>query len=175
MIKNKVGIEMIKGIASNLISIKEKIDLLGRFILATNVLNHEQMSDESMLIDYKEQGDIERGFRFIKNDTFGLDEVYLKKPSMIGALMAIMTLCLLIYGLTQYQLRNSLEKNNEVLPDQKKRPISKPTLMWIFTLFSSITMTRLPEENKRIVLNIYPLHQKVLLLLGGSARRMYLL
>ena len=58
-----------------------------------------------MLFDYKDQGEIESGFRFMKNDTFGLDEVYLKKPERIGALMAIMTLCLFIYGLTQYRLR----------------------------------------------------------------------
>lgn len=52
---------------------------------------------------------IEQGFRFIKNDTLGLDEVYLKKPERIGALMAIMTLCLLIYGLT-LDFGNLLEK-----------------------------------------------------------------
>ncbi len=87
-----------------------------------------------MLIDYKDQSEIERGFRFIKNDTFGLDEVYLKQPESIGALMAEMTLCLLVYGLTQYRLRDALQRNNEVLPDQKK-PTSKPTLLWIFTLY----------------------------------------
>jgi transposase len=48
-------------------------------------LNKDSLSDEVMLIDYKEQGEVERNFRFIKNDTFSLDEVYLKKPKRIGA------------------------------------------------------------------------------------------
>lgn len=166
----------ILGIASHLIGVREKIQTLGRFILATNVLDKAKLDNESMLMDYKSQGEIERGFRFIKNDTFGLDEVYLKKPERIGALMAIMTLCLLVYGLTQYRLRDALEKHNEVLPDQKKKPTKKPTLMWIFTLFSSITMINmLKGKKKRMVLNLQPIHQKIILLLGKSVSKIYLL
>ena len=167
----------ITGISSDLTQIIKKRETFGRFVLATNVLDKEAMSNESMLIDYKDQGEIERGFRFIKNDTFGLDEVYLKNPERIGALMAVMTLCLLVYGLTQYRLREALLRNNEVLPDQKRKPTSKPTLLWIFTLFSSITMINLQkaERDKRVVLNLHPLHQKVILLLGESARKIYLL
>jgi transposase len=166
----------INGIASDLESIEASINVLGRFVLATNVLDKTVMSNEAMLVDYKEQGEIERGFRFIKNDTLGLDEVYLKKPARIGALMAIMTLCLLVYGLTQYRIRDSLEKHNEVLPDQKKKPTKKPTLMWIFTLFSSVTMIRPSvDDGRRVVVNLHPFHQKVILLLGGNARKIYLL
>jgi transposase len=135
------------------------------------------MSNESMLLDYKDQSGVERGFRFIKNDTFGLDEVYLKKPERIGALMAVMTLCLFIYGLTQYRLRDALQKNNDVLPNQKKKPTSKPTLLWVLTLFSSVIMInkKVNEKNKRVILNLHPLHQKIILLLGETARKIYLL
>ena len=170
----KVGIN---GISSNLIAIRDKIETLGRFILATNIFDKAILPSESILLDYKEQGEIERGFRFIKNDTFGLDEIYLKKPERIGALMAVMTLCLLVYGLTQYQLRDALKNNNEVLPNQKKKPTKKPTSMWIFTLFSSVMMINVKMENeiKRAVLNLQPLHQKIILLFGETARRIYLL
>lgn len=130
-----------------------------------------------MLVDYKNQSEIERGFLYIKNDTFGLDQIYLKKPERIGALMAVMSLCLLVYGLTQYRLRYALQSNNEVLPNQKKKPTNKPTLLWIFTLFSSVTMIKLQngEKNKRIVLNLYSLYQIIILLLGDTARKIYLL
>ncbi len=163
--------------SSDLSKIKKEQKILGRFILATNVLSHEKMSHENMLSEYKEQSGVEQGFRFIKNDTFGLDEVYLKKPERVGALMAIMTLCLLVYGLTQHRLRESLQKNNEVLPDQKKKPTQRPTLMWIFLLFSSVTMIKTEESNqsKRLVLNVHPLHQKIILLFGERARKIYLL
>jgi len=163
----------ITGISSDLSRINEKRNTLGRFILATNVMDKNTMSNEEMLLDYKEQNSIEKGFRFIKNDTFGLDEVYLKKPERIGALMAIMTLCLLIYGLTEHRLREALREKNEVLPDQKKKPTMTPTLMWIFTLFSSIVIINMREQ--RLVLNLQPLHKKVILLLGDTAKKIYLL
>ncbi len=87
-----------------------------------------------------------------------------------------MTLCFLIYGLTQYRLREALEKHNEVLPDQKKKPTKKPTLMWIFAIFSSVTMITTSEKEKnRFVLNVDPIHQKIILLLGKNASRIYLL
>ncbi len=79
----------VQSIATDYLSAMVKRETMGRFVLATNVLDTEEMSDESMLRDYKNQSSIEQGFRFVKNDTFGLDEVYLKKPSRIGALMAI--------------------------------------------------------------------------------------
>jgi transposase len=53
-------------------------------VLASNVLDKTILTNEWMLLDYKEQSGVERGFSFIKNDTFGLDEVYLKKPERIG-------------------------------------------------------------------------------------------
>lgn len=97
--------------------------------------------------------------------------------NFVYPLMAVMTLCLLVYGLTQYRLRDALQCNNEVLSDQKRKPTNKPTLIWIFTLFSSITMIHLQEaeRNKQIVLNLHPFHQKVILLLGEAARKIYLL
>lgn len=168
----------INSIASDYQRILDKREVLGRFVLATNVLDLGALSDESMLFDYKDQGSIEQGFRFIKNDTLGLDEVYLKKPERIGALMAMMTLCLLIYGIAQYRLRDALIKNNEFLPNQKSKGTQSPTLMWIFTLFSSISIIKIRDGDgkyHRIVMNLQPLHQKIILLFGETAREIYLL
>jgi transposase len=167
----------VTGISSDWIAIMKKRKTRGRFVLATNVLEKNILTDEAMLMEYKDQSEVERGFRFIKNDTFGLDEIYLKKPERIGALMAVMTLCLLVYGLTQYQLREALQHHDEVLPTQTKKPTNKPTLLWIFALFSTVTMIRLNENHssRRILLNVQPLHQKIILLLGDTARKIYLL
>ena len=65
------------------------------------------------------------------------------------------------------------KKHNEFLPNQKKKPTQKPTLMWVCTLFSSIMMINMPD--KCIVMNVYPLHQKIILLLGETAKKIYLL
>jgi transposase len=62
--------------------------------------------------------------------------------------MAIMTLCLLVYGLTQYRLRQASQQHDEILPNQKKKPTKTSTLMWIFCLFASITVVTVSEEEK---------------------------
>ena len=53
---------------------------LGRFVLATN---DRGLSPDELLTNYKEQGAVERGFRFIKGPSFGGVEIYLKKPFRI--------------------------------------------------------------------------------------------
>ncbi len=90
--------------------------------------------------------------------------------------MAMMTLCLLIYGITQYRLRDALIKNNEFLPNQKSKATQSPTLMWVFTLFSSISIIRVSDsdgKDHQIVMNLQPLHQKIILLFGETAREIY--
>ncbi len=47
-----------------------------RFVLATNILNTEELTVEEMLSKYKEQQSVERGFSFLKNPMF-LTEVRL--------------------------------------------------------------------------------------------------
>lgn len=64
---------------------------LGRFILATNHLATEQLADAEILSQYKEQTKVEAGFKFIKDDAFESDNVFLKTPERIDALMMIMT------------------------------------------------------------------------------------
>jgi transposase len=54
----------------------------GRFIIASNDLN---LDAEKMLDYYKNQSKVEKGFRFIKDKSFRVSEVYLKKPQRIEA------------------------------------------------------------------------------------------
>ena len=56
---------------------KEK-SKLGRFILASNDLN---IDPDTILSYYKGQQAVEQGFRFLKDKSFRVAEVYLKKPS----------------------------------------------------------------------------------------------
>lgn len=64
----------------------------GRFVLATNQLDKESLSDEQLLIHYKQQQGIERGFRFLKDPLFFASSVFLKTPERIMALTFIMAL-----------------------------------------------------------------------------------
>jgi len=88
---------------------------LGRFVLATN---DTEMSADELLMNYKAQGNVERGFRFLKDKSFRVAEVYLKKPSRIQALAMIMVLCLFIYSMTEFRLRRELERSGETVTSQ---------------------------------------------------------
>lgn len=87
----------------------------GRFILATNVLDAEQLSPDEMIVKYKEQQSAERGFGFLKDPLFFTDSVFLKSPERIEALTLIMGLCLLVYTLGQRLLRQNLQLTNKTV------------------------------------------------------------
>uniref|UniRef100_UPI001181C4BB hypothetical protein n=1 Tax=Baaleninema simplex TaxID=2862350 RepID=UPI001181C4BB len=55
------------------VSVEIKKRSAGRFILATNVLNSEELTADSMLSNYKEQQSVERGFGFLKDPLFLTD------------------------------------------------------------------------------------------------------
>ena len=57
----------------------------GRFILATNVLNTNKLSDEDVLREYKSQQSTERGFRFLTRPiVFYFECVSQLKPKSCG-------------------------------------------------------------------------------------------
>ncbi|AKB18190.1 Mobile element protein [Methanosarcina sp. WWM596] len=51
-----------------------------------------------MLNHYKNQSKVEKGFRFIKDKSFRVSEVYLKKPQRIETLSLVMVLTLMVYS-----------------------------------------------------------------------------
>jgi transposase len=57
------------------------------FILATNQLDPEVLSDTALLQAYKAQHQVERGFRFLKGPLFLASSLYLKSPKRLMALM----------------------------------------------------------------------------------------
>jgi transposase len=60
------------------------------FIVGTNVLDPEELSDQALVTTYKEQGGVERGFRFLKDPLFLASSVFVEKPERIIALSLIM-------------------------------------------------------------------------------------
>ncbi len=58
----------------------------GGFVLATNILNTEELTVEEMLSKYQEQQSVEGGFSFLKNPMFLTDSVFLKSSKRIEAL-----------------------------------------------------------------------------------------
>src|SRR5215207_6346861 len=107
----------------------------GKFIIATNELDSELLSNRDLLDNYKGQQSVERGFRFLKDPLFMTSSVFLKTQERIIALGMIMCLCLLVYTLAQRYLREKLKELNTSVPNQLGQQTSKPTMRWVFQMF----------------------------------------
>ena len=114
----------------------------GFFVVATNVLEEDTISASELIDLYKAQGvSVEAGFRFFKDPLFFADAFFLKSARRIMALTMMMGLALLVYALAEEELRRTLKTLKESLPNQKKRPTSRPTMRWIFQLMEFIFVT----------------------------------
>lgn len=155
--------------------IAERTRLLERkscFILATNQLDCEKLTDEELLAAYKNQQKVERGFRFLKDPLFMASTVFLKSRKRIMALMMVMTLCLLVYAALEYRMRECLKINKKTFPNQKGKPSSTPTARWIFQYFSGIHLLII-RGTQQLVLNLNEHHLLLLKLLGMRYEKLY--
>ena len=118
--------------------IKKERCSAGRFIIATNLLESKELSNDSMISEYKAQQSCERGFGFLKDPLFFADSICLKSPERIESLAMIMGLCLLVYTLAQREIRAALSKSKSTLKNQLGKSTDRPTLRWIFQCFQSI-------------------------------------
>lgn len=145
------------------------------FIVGTNLLDPAQLSDEELIGTYKQQGGVERGFRFLKDPLFLASSVFVKKPERVVALGFIMVLCLLVYRLAEYRLRARLAETGQTLPNQINKPTSTPTMRWVFQCFEGIDLLRIstPSGVTTLVLHLGPFHEQVLRLLGPPYQQFY--
>ncbi|MBA3814448.1 MAG: IS1634 family transposase [Alphaproteobacteria bacterium] len=147
----------------------------GRFILATNQMDSTALKDEEVLWEYKDQSKTESGFRFIKDNEFRVGTVFLKKPERINALMMIMTLCLMVYNVAQYRLRESLKQNGETVPNQLKKPIQNPTMAWICEMFQGVSVVLIERGGmvREIVANLNAVLRQIIGHFGPQAAKIY--
>lgn len=146
------------------------------WIIATNILEPEELSDEALSTTYKEQGGVERGFRFLKDPLFLASSVFVKKPERIMALSLIMVLCLLISRLAEFRLRTRLAETEQTIPDQVNKPTARPTMRWVFQCFEGIELLHLSSgfSSRSLILRLQPVHQLILSLLGPRYAKFYL-
>jgi transposase len=157
----------------------KKIDLArvmkGRFILATNQLNTDLLPDERILSEYKEQSKTESGFKFIKDNSFEVSSIFLKKPERVAALMMIMTLCLMVYSVAQYRLRESLKELNEHVPNQNGKLTQNPTIKRVFKLFQGVQVltVAINDIEQVLVINLNTTLKSILKHFGTRAMEIY--
>ncbi|NQE38213.1 hypothetical protein E5S67_05998 [Microcoleus sp. IPMA8] len=145
----------------------------GRFILATNIIDKNELSNESVLKEYKAQQSTERGFRFLKDPLFFTSSVFVKNPQRVEAIAMIMGLCLLVYTLAQRKLRQELESSGISVKNQVKKLTNKPTMRWIFQVFQAVHL--ITVNGHKQVSNLTVEHRKILCCLGTVCRQYYLI
>ena len=145
------------------------------FIVATNILDEQRLAHEQVISTYKEQGGVERGFRFLKDPMFLASSIFVKKPERVIALSFVMVLCLLVYRLAEHLLRRQLVATQQTLPNQINKPTNRPTMRWIFQCFEGIDLLhiRIGSHWQTQVLGLQALHQRVLRLLGPAYSQFY--
>jgi len=145
---------------------------LGRFIFATNDLT---LNPNDLLAYYKGQGVVKQGFRFLKDKSFRIAEIFLKKPSRIQAIAVIMVLCLFVYSLTEYRLRKKLNETGEFVLSQIKKPTRNPTLKWVFFKFRGVIEFKIRINNSEVsrICNMKPDLVKIISLLGAPYEKYY--
>ncbi len=151
--------------------LKEK-SKLGRFILASNDLN---IDPDTILSYYKGQQEVERGFRFLKDKSFRVAEVYLKKEERIEALAMIMVLTLMIYSIAEWLIRKRMRETGETVPNQLKKPTQKPTFKWIAFLFMGVAEVTvwINGETHLKIANLNDNLVRIIRLLGKDCEKYY--
>ena len=157
-------------------TIRQRRNRLGTYVLATNVLDTQTLSGESILRIYRQQStSVERGFRFLKDPMFFAHSLFLKKPARIMALLMVMGLSLLIYSLAELHLRQTMADRDETIPDQKGYPTQRPTMRRIFQMFEGISILHIEQTGvkRRLVLNMSDLHRQILSYFSEHVRKFY--
>jgi transposase len=159
-------------IERNELTIANERARLGRFILASN---DKELDGELMLKYYKGQNAVEKGFRFLKDKSFRVSEVYLKKVERIEALSMIMALSLLIYSIAEWMIRQKLKEYSETVLNQLGKPTARPTLKWIFQKFRNINEAIFEFKGaiQREVINLNDEQIKIIKLLGQECEKYY--
>jgi transposase len=145
------------------------------FIVGTNEFDTAVLADTALVRTYKEQGGVERGFRFLKDPLFLASSVFVKKPERIIALSLIMVLCLLVYRLAEFRLRTRLAETEQTIPDQVHKPTARPTMRWVFQCFEGIELLHVQTTTTSLtlVLRLESVHRLILVLLGPLYEKIY--
>ena len=157
----------------NLSIIEAEKKRAGRFILATNILNPQELTADDILRAYREQQCAERGFSFLKDPLFFADSVFLKNSSRIETMAMLMGLCLLVYKIGQRQLRLNLKRSQTGLKNQLGKLTDRPTLRWIFQCLQGIHV--LIVNGVKQISNLTNERLRILQFFPQSCQKYYLL
>ncbi len=146
----------------------------GHYVIGGNT-DAKELSDAEVIAAYKQQQQVECGFRFLKDPLFFTSSLFLKNPKRIMALLMVMLLSLLVYGIAERRMRTCLAELKETLPNQIGLEVEAPTLRWVFQLLYGVNYLgiSLGDQHHQVIEGITPLKQKILRLFGKSVADVY--
>jgi transposase len=165
-------------ISTTIETLKDKIEQRKKqkscFILGSNI-PIDQLSDEEIIQGYRGQSHVERGFRFLKEPSFFVSSLFVKKTSRIEGLLMVMTLSLLIYSVAQRRLRSQLLKEEKTLPNQIKQKTQRPTMRWVFQILEGIhrVKTKQNQESISFIEGLNDTQMIILKLFGKQVSKLY--
>ncbi len=78
--------QIVAAVSVNFLQVTQEVLHKACWIVGTNVLEPAVLSDQALIGTYKDQGGVERSFRFLKDPHFLASSVFVKKPERIMAL-----------------------------------------------------------------------------------------
>jgi len=175
--KKEIRWKMSGDIRENSDIISNKINKLGKFIIATDILDEEELTSEEAVIEYKKQSLCEGNFKFFKNDKIQMSKVFLKKVNRIRAMMMIMILALTVARYIEIKIRTALEQNKETIPNGDKKQVKAATFAILQINFSGISQVTL--ENSGInfkysfMSDLNDVQKKIIGYMGEFAENIY--
>lgn len=147
----------------------------GMFVLITNKLNQEKLSNKELLIEYKDQNSVESTFKVLKSPSY-VDSIFLNKPERIEAFSYIMVLAVLLMNLIERRIRENLKGESEEINLLGRRKTFLPTATAMFKVFEQVKVVAIPTELsiQRIIPGGLDENQKRILKLCGLSEELYL-
>lgn len=155
-------------------SLNQEIEQRSCYVLATNT-PEERLSAQEVIIEYKGQDCVEKGFAFLKSPSFFVSSFFMKSVKRIQAMLVVMTLSLLIYTIAQRRLRNYLRVSQKTVPNQINQPTQRPTLRWIFQCLEGINYVTFMTNDAltEVIHGITELRRMILSCFGDTVQQIY--
>ena len=140
------------------------------------VTNQNDLTLEQIVLAYREQYLIERGFRRLKDKPLSLTPMYLDSDRRIKGLIRLLTIALRVLILIEFQVRQKLQQTGEKLdglyPGNPKRSTDSPTTEMMLRVFRGLNMSSVWDGETECT-HVTPLtvtQQRILALLNIPSR-----
>ena len=152
-------------------AINAHCDTLGWRVYLTNA-PLAQLSLQDVVLTYRDQWLIERGFHRLKGIPLSLNPVFVHRDDQVTGLIHLLSLALRVLSLIEFTVRRALALSSQSLVglhlENPKKPSSHPTaerLLWAFRRLT-LTIVSFPDRVARHLTPLTPLQIQILELLG---------